>query len=68
MAVDVKVGSTFEVGTPTELFQTQISGFGSPNRYAPSADGQKFLVNSIAQQSSQTPITVITNWTSTIKK
>ncbi|MEO7659453.1 MAG: hypothetical protein ABIV48_07550, partial [Pyrinomonadaceae bacterium] len=68
MAVDIKLTSTIEMGTPGPLFQTQVSGFTSPNRYAPSADGQRFLVNSTQQETSQTPITVILNWTSTLKK
>jgi len=68
MAVDVKLGQTFEMGTPKPLFQTQVSSFGSPNRYDVSADGQKFLVNSTVQDTSHAPLVVILNWAPGIKK
>ena len=68
MAVDIKLGSTFGMGTPHALFQTQVSGFMSPNRYDVSADGQRFLINSVAQENSPTPITVIVNWAATLKR
>lgn len=32
------------------------------------ADGQRFLVNSPAGEVSQTPITVVLNWTSSLKR
>jgi Tol biopolymer transport system component len=68
MAVDVKLGSTFEMGTPAPLFQTQVSGSTSPNRYDTSANGQRFLVNSSVQESVRTPLVVILNWAAGIKK
>jgi Tol biopolymer transport system component len=68
MAVDVKLGSSAVVGEPKALFTTSVLGFTSPNRYAVSADGQKFLVNSAVQQINQTPITVVINWTAGLKK
>jgi len=68
MAVDVKLGQTFEMGTPKPLFQTQVSSFGSPNRYDVSADGQKFLVNSSVQETSVAPLRVIVNWAAGLKK
>ena len=68
MAVDVKLGSTFEMGTPKALFQTQVSAFGSPNRYDAAADGQRFLVNSSVQEQSRTPIVVTVNWAAGLKK
>ena len=68
MAVEVKAGATFEIGTPFALFQTRVANYTLPNRYAPSGDGQRFLVNSTVEEASQTPITVILNWNSTLKK
>ena len=68
MAVEVKLGSTFEMGTPAPLFQTQVSNFTSPNRYDVSADGQRFLVNSSVQEQSRAPIIVILNWAAGLKK
>ena len=68
MAVEVKLGATFEMGTPAPLFQTQVSSFGSPNRYDVAADGQRFLVNTAVQEPSRTPIVVILNWAAPLKK
>jgi serine/threonine protein kinase len=68
MAVDVKFGSTFEISAPKALFQTQIVRYDAPNRYVVNRDGQRFLVNSPVEELSQTPITVVLNWTSGLKK
>jgi Tol biopolymer transport system component len=68
MAVDIKLGTSFEMGTPAALFQTQVAGFAAPNRYAVSPDGQRFLINSTIQDASPTPLTVILNWTSSLSK
>jgi serine/threonine protein kinase len=42
--------------------------YDAPNRYCVSADGQRFLVNSPAEEASTTPITVILNWASEFKR
>jgi serine/threonine protein kinase/Tol biopolymer transport system component len=68
MAVDVKLGQVFEMGTPKPLFQTQVSGLLAPNRYDVSADGQKFLINSGVQETSHAPLEVILNWAAGLKK
>ena len=68
MSVDINAGATFEVGTPKPLFTTQVSAFNAPNRYVVTADGQRFLVNSPAGEVSHTPITVVLNWTSGLKR
>ena len=68
MAVDVKLGTTAEVGTPKALFSTQVVRYEAPNRYAVSGDGQRFLVNSAVEQTNPTPITVVLNWTALLKK
>jgi len=68
MAVPVSLEGTFESGTPTQLFSTQVTSFLSPDRYVVSADGQRFLINSAVEETSATPINVTLNWTSTLKK
>jgi serine/threonine protein kinase/Tol biopolymer transport system component len=68
MAVEVKLEGSFDSGVPTTLFQTLVSGFTSPNRYDVSADGQRFLVNSAVEEASKTPISLVLNWASTLKK
>ena len=68
MAVQIKLGAAFESGQPAALFQTQVSGFTAPNRYDVTADGQRFLVNGAVEETSKTPINVVLNWTSTLRK
>jgi len=68
MAIDLALGSTVEPGTAKPLFQTQVQRFEAPNRYAVSGDGQRFLINSPVEEVSQTPITVVLNWTAGLKR
>jgi len=67
MAVAVGAGPSFAI--PKLLFQTHVPAGVSPNRthYVPSRDGQRFLVNS-ALDAPVSPITVVVNWTSGLKK
>jgi len=52
-----------EPAAPIPLFQTRIV---APtfvlHQYAVSADGQKFLVNSLPREDAAAPLTVLTNW------
>jgi serine/threonine protein kinase/dipeptidyl aminopeptidase/acylaminoacyl peptidase len=59
-------GSSVEVGAVKPLFQTRATGRNE--RYAVSADGQRFLVNTAPEQSASAPITVVLNWTAGLKK
>jgi hypothetical protein len=69
MSVDVNsAAATFETSAPKPLFATQVSAFNAPNRYVVSADGQRFLINSPAEEISRTPITVVLNWTGILKR
>ena len=66
MAVPIKFargGGTFETGVPAALFATHIGGSGQQSRqqYIVSADGQRFLMNTVTNQS-PSPITLILNW------
>jgi len=58
------VGATFEVGPPRSLFQTRIksASFDFFN-YDVSADGQRFLVNSLVKEEVASSITLVTGWT-----
>jgi serine/threonine protein kinase len=69
MAVDVRAsGSTFEAGTPKELFDSpyiNLSHTGRYHTYAVSADGQRFLIPhqpSSDAASLMMPIAVVENW------
>jgi hypothetical protein len=67
MAVSVGAGPSF--GIPEPLFQTHVpSGVtGMRTHFVPSHDGQRFLVN-IATDAMPSPITVVLNWITTVKK
>jgi Tol biopolymer transport system component len=60
-------GASFEVGAVKPLFETRIA-IGGRYQYAVSADGQRFLINTVPQQEASAPITVVLNWTAGLKK
>ena len=66
MAVPVRLAPAFEPGIPVPLFDVDFTGFVP---YDVSADG-RFLINTPIAASAMTssPITVILNWTSLLKK
>jgi hypothetical protein len=74
MAVDVKLSSTFEYGTPRSLFQTRavvtplVFTVSTPSSYTVTADGQRFLVNAPVEETAPTPIQVVLNWPAALKK
>jgi hypothetical protein len=72
MAVPVKIGANFEAGTPQALPVTAPVpiGNGSTGGYAPTHDGQRFLVNVPAggEAAAAAPITVVLNWQAGLPK
>src|SRR6266511_1493521 len=70
MAVDVNLGNgTLEAGVPKVLFQTRVIGYPGPrNSYECSADGQRFLMNSLQSDAGLIPVTVMVNWTGDLKR
>ena len=68
MAVDVSQnGAGLQLGAPHALFKTTtVSGASGP--YTVSADGKKFVMNTILQQSITEPLTLITNWPTDLKQ
>jgi serine/threonine protein kinase/Tol biopolymer transport system component len=69
MAVDVKLtDNSFEEGVPKVLFQMRLPAYPGPrNPYAVSPDGQRFLINSVADTGPH-PVSVIVNWPAQLKK
>ncbi len=68
MAVDLKAGPGFDPGVPKPLFQTRVTDLAnSRNQYTPSADGQRFLVNTVVGETTAWPITVALNWDTTLE-
>jgi hypothetical protein len=70
MAVPVKTMGSFEAGVPHLLF-TAPADPAFPNlgiTYDVTADGQRFLINAAMDGIRTSPITIITNWTSTLAR
>ena len=60
-------GATLEVGAVLPLFEVRPSlSDGYP--YDVTADGQRFLVNTVVEQKASAPITLVINWTADLKK
>ena len=55
-----------EVATVRPLFEARFVGPGYP--YDVSPDGQRFLVSTPLEQTTPTPITVVVNWSTMLKK
>ncbi len=68
MAVDVSQnGASLQLGAPRSLFKATT--VGSPNGpYTVSADGKKFVMNTVLPQSITEPLTLITNWPADLKQ
>jgi Tol biopolymer transport system component len=65
MSVQVKTAPSFEAAPSQLLFQThvpQISITTFRNHYAAAPDGRRFLVTSIPEAGSPTPLVVVLNW------
>ena len=69
MAMPIRMDSSapsVEPGTPVALFRPRIASGatlqGFKQQYAVSSDGQRFLVNSLTEEATTSPITLILNW------
>ena len=70
MAAAVRITSNgFETGAARALFNTGISTsfIDRRNQYLVTRDGQRFLVNLSAEDVNSSPITVVSNWKTTLK-
>jgi len=72
MAVEVRSQAPLLLGAARALFFTGVAGPiaiapASNNHYAVSADGQRFYVNTSVEQLAVAPITVVLNWTLSIR-
>jgi eukaryotic-like serine/threonine-protein kinase len=68
MAVEVSGGAKFEAGLPKPLFDARFPGVNNVNAwYDVSKDG-RFLIPVQLEQSANTPMTVVVNWTAGLKK
>ena len=56
------------VGTPKALFRTRLDPAPQLDQYDVTDDGQRFLFLAPVGDATQTPITVIVNWTAGLRK
>jgi len=68
MAVDIKGNTKIESGIPHVLFNAALDVGPMNNQYEVTPDGQRFLIPKSLSETAQTPITVVLNWTSLLKK
>ncbi|HEV8430679.1 MAG TPA: hypothetical protein VGQ41_22445, partial [Pyrinomonadaceae bacterium] len=69
MAVEVKLGATFEAKAPQPLFSTRVLAITEfPSHYAVTGDGKRFLVTSQIVDSETSPISVFVNWTTALNR
>ena len=70
MAVPVSTARSFEHTAAVPLFPTRISTFANPFRtsYAVARDGQRFLINTLADDATTPSMTVVVNWTALLKR
>jgi hypothetical protein len=61
------VGERLEVSLPTRLFEIRgLQGTGYDD-YAPSPDGQRFLVKQLVEETRKPQLQIVTNWTSLLQ-
>jgi hypothetical protein len=72
MAVPIApgTGASLEHSRPIPLFATRVADLANPYRtsYAVTADGQRFLINSVADDAPPPSITVVVNWPGLLKR
>ena len=66
IAVDIRLGSSPELGTPRTLFRTKLVPSAQVDQYAPSPDGQRFLLMAPLGDVDEPP-TVLVGWPALLK-
>ena len=67
MSAEIRTDGGFQSGIPRQLFQADIKYRGDAWPYDVRADGQAFLVNVLAEDSSAAPLTIVLNWNAGLK-
>jgi eukaryotic-like serine/threonine-protein kinase len=68
MAALVTGGTSLAVGAPVALFEFRAGGNLIVPYYSVTSDGQRFLLSTIVETETNTPLTVVVNWTVGVKK
>ncbi len=62
VSVKVTTGETFKAGLPEVLFEARLVPVVQRNRYAVTADGERFLLLTPLESQTNPPMTVVQNW------
>ncbi|HEX6126318.1 MAG TPA: hypothetical protein VFZ23_13170 [Pyrinomonadaceae bacterium] len=71
MSVSIGSGNSLEISRPSVLFQTVIPLTGitdDRNNFVPAKDGQRFLINTLADITNSQPLIMVLNWAGGLKK
>jgi serine/threonine protein kinase len=71
MAVTVSGGATIDPGRPEVLFQTSVPASGivdDRNNFVPTRDGQRFMINNLADTVNSQPLMIVLNWAADLKR
>jgi Tol biopolymer transport system component len=70
MAVPVSTGSAFHAGRETALFKTQLDSLwmDTRNHYDVSPDGRRFVVIAPASERRESPFTLLSNWSRSLRR
>ncbi|MBI1872474.1 MAG: hypothetical protein HYS05_01135, partial [Acidobacteria bacterium] len=71
MTAPVTSGPSFDAGLPAPLFRVRVPGGpGAPAKsdYAATADGQRFVVNMVNEDSVTSSYVVVLNWPAALRK
>ena len=68
MSVDVELAAKFRAGVPKSLFQARgLASIAAALRASVARDGKRFLLVTTGE-TTESPLTVLLNWTSALKK
>jgi Tol biopolymer transport system component len=67
MSAEIRTDGGFQSGVPRQLFQANIKYRGESWPYDVRTDGQAFLVNLLAEGDSAAPLTIVLNWSASLK-
>jgi len=68
MAVPVNLGASFRAGSPVELFAVHPTSNPNSSVYDVTADGQRFLVNTVGSDEGSPPLSLVVHWPALLEK
>ncbi len=67
-AVEMKADPVLQPGFPKPLFQVRVRSFANRHDYDVTADGQRFLVNTVAESGEAAAVHLVFNWRNLLRK